>query len=67
MVMFGGFGKVLQRYHKLIPPTEPADEYDDRISLYAAYHELNHAGMFGGGGYRSSAMSTLQRLIRQYG
>ena len=35
MKMFGGFGSdFMKQYHRLCPKTEPAEEYDDRISLY---------------------------------
>ena len=35
MRMFGGFGGgFLEEYHRLVPKTEPVDEYDDRIRLY---------------------------------
>lgn len=35
MNMFGGFGGgVLKEYHRLVPKTEPLEEYDDRIALY---------------------------------
>jgi fructosamine-3-kinase len=43
MKIFGGFGgSFLQEYHKLVPKTEPAAEYEDRVSLYGLYHLLNH-------------------------
>ena len=34
MKMFGGFGGIMKEYHRLLPKTEPADEYEDRVSLY---------------------------------
>lgn len=35
MKLFGGFGAgFFQEYHKLLPKTEPREEYDDRIELY---------------------------------
>lgn len=35
MKLFGGFGAgFLSEYHKLIPKTEPREEYEDRIDLY---------------------------------
>lgn len=35
MKMFGGFGKSFyEPYHKIVPKTEPVEEYDDRILLY---------------------------------
>ncbi|GAB7355986.1 hypothetical protein MBLNU459_g6614t1 [Dothideomycetes sp. NU459] len=67
MKMFGGFGaKFLREYHALVPKTEPADEYEDRVQLYELYHHLNHHAMFGGG-YRSGAVSIMNGLIAKYG
>ena len=35
MQMFGGFGtEFYEEYHRLVPKTEPADEYEDRVALY---------------------------------
>jgi protein-ribulosamine 3-kinase len=35
MNMFGGFGaRFFDQYHRIVPKTEPVEEYDDRISLY---------------------------------
>ncbi|KAK3049013.1 hypothetical protein LTR09_009667 [Extremus antarcticus] len=67
MKMFGGFGgSFLNEYHQLVPKTEPVDEYDDRVALYELYHHLNHYAMLGGG-YRSGAVSIMERLIAKYG
>lgn len=67
MRMFGGFGgKFLQEYHRLVPKTEPINEYEDRIALYELYHHLNHHALFGSG-YRRGAMWIMQDLLRQYG
>ncbi|KAK4107535.1 hypothetical protein N656DRAFT_793132 [Canariomyces notabilis] len=67
MRMFGGFGKEFWReYEKLVPKTEPAHEWEDRMLLYELYHYLNHYALFGGG-YRGSAMSILRKLIAKYG
>ena len=67
MRMFGGFGgSFLNQYHKIVPKTEPAEEYEDRVSLYELYHHLNHWAIFGGG-YRSGAMTIMKGLIRKYG
>lgn len=35
MHMFGGFGsKFFEQYHRVVPKTEPVEEYDDRVRLY---------------------------------
>lgn len=55
MQMFGGFGgKFFSEYHKIVPKTEPAEEYEDRVSLYEAYHHLNHYAIFGTFLFRST-------------
>lgn len=67
MKMFGGFGgSFLKEYHELLPKTEPAEEYTDRVALYELYHHLNHHAMFGGG-YKSGAVSIMRNLISRYG
>ncbi|KAJ5984333.1 hypothetical protein N7481_006432 [Penicillium waksmanii] len=67
MHMFGGFGsRFFDRYHRVVPRTEPVGEYEDRVRLYELYHHLNHHAIFGGG-YRSGAMSIMEKLIRKYG
>ena len=67
MKMFGGFGgSFLKEYHSLCPKTEPVEEYEDRVALYELYHHLNHHALFGGG-YRSGAVSIMNKLIRKYG
>ena len=66
MRMFGGFpASFMAEYHALVPKTEPAAEYDDRVDLYMAYHQLNHWAIFGGG-YRDEAIRGLGRLVRRY-
>lgn len=65
--MFGGFGgNFFKEYHEIVPKTEPAEEYADRISLYELYHHLNHHAIFGGG-YKSGAVSIMSKLIVKYG
>ncbi|PRP85024.1 NmrA family protein [Planoprotostelium fungivorum] len=51
MRMFGGWHseRFWSAYHEEIPKDEPTEEFDDRISMYTLYHQLNHAVMFGGG------------------
>ncbi|KAH6851320.1 Fructosamine/Ketosamine-3-kinase [Chaetomium sp. MPI-CAGE-AT-0009] len=67
MRMFGGFGSGFWReYESLVPKAEPKEEWDDRIALYELYHHLNHYALFGAG-YRSGAMSIMQKLISKYG
>ncbi|KAJ9409599.1 hypothetical protein DTO045G8_2525 [Paecilomyces variotii] len=67
MKMFGGFGSAFfNEYHRIVPKTEPVEEYEDRVRLYELYHHLNHHAIFGGG-YRSGAVSIMSKLIRKYG
>lgn len=67
MKMFGGFSSAFfKEYHNMVPKTEPAEEYDDRVDLYQSFHHLNHFAIFGGG-YRSGATTILKRLIKRYG
>jgi protein-ribulosamine 3-kinase len=67
MRMFGGFGSgFMEDYHKLVPKTEPVEEYEDRVKLYEVYHHLNHWAIFGGG-YRGGAVSILKGLVKRYG
>ena len=67
MKMFGGFGgSFLTEYHKLVPKTEPVEEYEDRVRLYELYHHLNHHALFGGG-YKSGAVSIMRELLGKYG
>ncbi|KAK2879559.1 hypothetical protein FQN49_000752 [Arthroderma sp. PD_2] len=67
MQMFGGFSRrFYMDYHRIVPKTEPVEEYEDRVDLYELYHQLNHYAIFGGG-YGSSAMSTMRRLLKKYG
>ncbi|KKY18441.1 putative phosphotransferase enzyme family protein [Phaeomoniella chlamydospora] len=66
MSMFGGFSSSFMKdYHRIVPKTEPVDEYDDRIQLYELYHHLNHYAIFGGG-YKGGAMGIGKRLIAKY-
>lgn len=61
--MFGGFNhNFYAAYHKQIPK-EPG--YEDRKDLYQLFHYLNHWNHFGGG-YRSSSMSIMRRLIKKF-
>lgn len=68
MKMFGGFSSsFFKEYHSIVPRTEPVEEYEDRVKLYESYHHLNHHAIFGGGGYKSGAMSLLRGLLKRYG
>ncbi|KAK1236145.1 hypothetical protein PQX77_000616 [Marasmius sp. AFHP31] len=61
--IFGGFPQSFYtEYHKHIPKTDPQDQYDLRGDLYELYHYLNHTVLFGGG-YASSAMAKMDRLL----
>ncbi|KAI9766148.1 MAG: hypothetical protein M1840_006715 [Geoglossum simile] len=67
MKMFGRFSAAFfEEYHRLVPKTEPANEYRDRMDLYELYHYLNHYALFGGS-YRDSAVAVMERLYRKYG
>ncbi|KAF9270585.1 fructosamine kinase [Marasmius fiardii PR-910] len=62
--IFGGFsGTFFAEYHKHLPKTVPVEQYELRGDLYELYHYLNHAVLFGGGGYASSAMKKMDRLL----
>lgn len=66
MNMFGGFGSTFfKEYHQPCPKTKPIEEYDDRVKLYELYHHLNHHSLFGGG-YRSGAISIMEKLVSKY-
>ena len=48
--IFGGFPtSFFEKYHELLPKSEPADQYEQRLSLYKLFHYLNHALLFGSG------------------
>ncbi|KAK5087787.1 hypothetical protein LTS08_008111 [Lithohypha guttulata] len=67
MNMFGGFGTSFwKEYFQHCPKTEPAEEYEDRVRLYEAYHHLNHYSIFGGS-YKSGAVNLLKPLLKKYG
>jgi fructosamine-3-kinase len=66
MKLFGGFGDGFWgEYCRLVPKTEPVEEWEDRLELYALFHRLNHYKLFGGA-YRDSAVGVMKRLIRKY-
>ncbi|OCB89541.1 fructosamine kinase PKL/CAK/FruK [Sanghuangporus baumii] len=63
--IFGGFGSAFfNKYHELHPKAEPVNQYDLRVDLYELFHYLNHALLFGGGGYAASASQKMDRLLK---
>ncbi|KAL5527790.1 hypothetical protein ACEPAG_6591 [Sanghuangporus baumii] len=63
--IFGGFGSIFfNKYHELHPKTEPVNQYELRVDLYELFHYLNHALLFGGGGYAASASQKMDRLLK---
>ncbi|EEC08540.1 ketosamine-3-kinase, putative [Ixodes scapularis] len=59
--LFGGFDAAFySAYFKVIPK---APGFEKRLDLYQLFHYLNHWNHFGGG-YRSSSISTMKRLLR---
>ncbi|KAI9376648.1 Fructosamine kinase-domain-containing protein [Aspergillus egyptiacus] len=43
MKMFGGFGSAFfNEYHRIVPKTEPVEEYEDRVRLYELRTPLDH-------------------------
>ncbi|VDB85280.1 unnamed protein product [Peniophora sp. CBMAI 1063] len=63
--IFGGFPKSFYKtYEEHLPRTEPAEEYELRADLYELFHYMNHAVLFGGGGYASSAERKMDTLLR---
>jgi len=58
--MFGGFNSSFwEGYHRKIPKTQ---NYEKRAMLYELHHHLNHYNIFGSG-YRSGALSLMQRIL----
>jgi len=60
MRMFGGFNARCESAYAEVWPFE--DGYEQRISLYRLYHELNHLNLFGQS-YYQSCLSTIGELI----
>lgn len=59
--LFSGFdGTFYEAYFKAIPK---APGFEKRLDLYKLFHYLNHWNHFGGG-YRSSSISTMRRLLK---
>ncbi|RSH77486.1 uncharacterized protein EHS24_003463 [Apiotrichum porosum] len=60
--MFGGFSPAFyEAYHSVHPRSQPY--YEQRQTLYELYHHLNHAVLFGGGSYTSSALRMMRQLV----
>ncbi|TDL28027.1 fructosamine kinase PKL/CAK/FruK [Rickenella mellea] len=63
--IFGGIPRsFFTTYHQFLPKTEPVDQYELRVDLYELFHYLNHALLFGGSGYSSSAIQKMDRLLK---
>ena len=58
--MFGGFSNAFYQAYDAVYPLDPG--FKIRKILYNLYHELNHYNLFGGG-YASSAQSSIQQLL----
>lgn len=69
MKLFGGFdddGEFERDYWGKVKKLEPVEEFDDRVELYALYHQLNHYAIFGRG-YGAGAVRIMKRLVEKYG
>jgi protein-ribulosamine 3-kinase len=67
MRMWGGFNAgFFHEYHRLVPKTDPKEEYEDRMLLYQLYHYLNHFLLFTGG-YKDDALERIEKLLQKYG
>ncbi|KIJ66307.1 hypothetical protein HYDPIDRAFT_109300 [Hydnomerulius pinastri MD-312] len=63
--IFGGIpNNFFATYHKYMPKSAPVEQYELRADLYELYHYLNHTVLFGGG-YASSALQKMNRLLAQ--
>ncbi len=58
--MFGGFSHAFYEAYDRVYPLDPG--FKTRKILYNLYHELNHFNLFGGG-YASSAQSSIHQLL----
>jgi fructosamine-3-kinase len=58
--MFGGFSNAFYQAYDAVYPLDPG--FKIRKILYNLYHELNHFNLFGGG-YASSAQSSVHQLL----
>ena len=58
--MFGGFSNAFYQAYDAVYPLDPG--FKIRKILYNLYHELNHFNLFGGG-YASSAQSSIHQLL----
>ena len=60
--MFGGFSPAFHQAYEEVYPLDPG--FKIRKILYNLYHELNHFNLFGGG-YASSAQSSINQLLER--
>jgi fructosamine-3-kinase len=58
--MFGGFTSSFYQAYEKVYPLDAG--FGIRKILYNLYHELNHFNLFGGG-YASSAQSSVNQLL----
>ncbi|KAF2754716.1 hypothetical protein EJ05DRAFT_130934 [Pseudovirgaria hyperparasitica] len=56
-----------EAYHELVPRSEPVEDYDDRIRLYALRFNLHAAALFPGDlKYRDMVIEEAQLLVEKY-
>ena len=60
MRLFGGFGPRCEAAYAEVWPLQ--DGYEQRITLYRLYHELNHLNLFGRS-YYQTCLSTINSLL----
>jgi len=58
--LFGGFPKAFFTGYTSCWPLEPG--YQERVTMYNLYHQLNHANLFGGG-YWAQAQGSIDDLL----
>ncbi|KAJ1327049.1 protein-ribulosamine 3-kinase [Microdochium nivale] len=62
------FGKAyINAYLRKVPPSEPADEFDDRLAMYNLRDDVLNSGLNSERGYlRERIKGTMRRLIFKY-
>ncbi|KAF5323305.1 hypothetical protein D9611_005682 [Ephemerocybe angulata] len=66
--IFGGFPQsFFDTYFKHNPKSDPQHQFNLRAELYESFHYLNHAVIFGGGGYAMQAEKKMRGLIEAEG